>query len=334
MSKTLCKGLKKDGTPCQGLGQPQFEGYCIAHAPAGITQEWRSRGGKASSSAARAEKRIPEHLRRPIEMVTQAMEDLVEGKIEPAALSALSRAAKTLADLHRLADAEMELVRDEEIEAAAAEAAGGFGNPDLLEKAAAITARQRRYTIESLIAQGLVTLETPGDGDLPAQPVLTDAGRRRFGYQRLTSYTQEDIDALKEEILNSSYKPYELRAARAHLARMRTALQEAAHDLAHDPGPVRDPLTGQVLAEPPAGVEVGDLPAGDPGQSENAADILQTQRQQVIELTRQLEEIYHDEVREQDLFGPKESPTLTELSAALHALNDDNYPLQPPIANK
>ena len=163
MSKTLCISPKKDGTPCQSLGLPQYDGYCITHAPAAITREWRSRGGKASSAAARAEKRIPEHLRRPIEMVTQAMEDLVEGKIEPAALSALSRAARTLADLHRLADTEMELIHDEEIEAAAAQAAGGFGDPELLDKAAAIVAWQRRYTIESLVEQGLVTLGKRAD---------------------------------------------------------------------------------------------------------------------------------------------------------------------------
>ena len=328
MSKTLCIGPKKDGSPCQSLGLPQYGGYCIAHAPAAITGEWRSRGGKASSSAARAEKRIPEHLRRPIEMVTQAMEDLVEGKIEPAALSALSRAARTLADLHRLADTEMELIHDEEIEAAAAQAAGGFGDPELLDKAAAIVAWQRRYTIESLVEQGLVTLESAQTGDeaAPAQPVLTDAGRRRFGYQRLTSYTQEDIDALKEGIMNSIYKPHELRAVRAHLARMRTALEEAARDLAHDPGPVRDPLSGQVLAEPPAGVKVGELPAGDPGESENAADILQNQRRQVTDLIAQLEDIYLDEIRQEKLFGPQEAPTLPELSAALRALNGEGRP--------
>ena len=328
MSKTLCIGPKKDGSPCQSLGLPQYDGYCIAHAPAATTGEWRSRGGKASSAAARAEKRIPEHLRRPIEMVTQAMEDLVEGKIEPAALSALSRAARTLADLHRLADTEMELIHDEEIEAAAAQAAGGFGDPELLDKAAAIVAWQRRYTIESLVEQGLVTLESAQTGDeaAPAQPVLTDAGRRRFGYQRLTSYTQEDIDALKEGIMNSSYKPHELRAVRAHLARMRTALEEAARDLAHDPGPVRHPLSGQVLDEPPAGVTVGELPAGDPGESENAADILQSQRRQVTDLIAQLEDIYLDEIRQEKLFGPQEAPTLPELSAALRALNGEGRP--------
>ena len=64
MSSTPCKSLKKDGAPCRGNGLEQLDGYCIAHAPAGKAWQWRSRGGKASSAAARADKRIPDRLRR------------------------------------------------------------------------------------------------------------------------------------------------------------------------------------------------------------------------------------------------------------------------------
>ena len=34
MAKTFCKSFKRDGSPCQGQGLEQFDGYCIAHAPA------------------------------------------------------------------------------------------------------------------------------------------------------------------------------------------------------------------------------------------------------------------------------------------------------------
>lgn len=322
MTKAACKGLRKDGKPCQGLGQPQFDGYCIAHAPAHKTHEWRSRGGKASSAAARADKRIPDRLRRPIDLVTQGMEDLVEGKIEPAALSALCRAAKTLADLYRLADAEMELIHDEETGAAAAQTVGVFGDPDLLDQAAALAARQRRYTIESFIEQGLVTLESRGnkDEDLPPQPVLTDAGRRRFGYQRITSYTQEALDDLKDEINVDLLSPPKLRELRDILARMRSDVDQALHDLSHDPGPVRDPLTGQALSQPPAGVLVGILPAADPGDTEKAAQILQDQRRQVIEMTRELEAAYGGGIDFNRLFASNESAPLSDLTATLKLL--------------
>ena len=162
MPKTLCKSLRNDGQPCQGLGQPDLEGYCIAHAAPDKVWEWRSRGGKASSAAARADKRIPDRLRGAIEKVSQGMDDLLEGKIEPAALSAIARSARVLVDLYRLADEEMELIRGEEDAAAAAQVVGGFGAPDLLEKAGHIAAWQNQYRIDALIAQGLVTLQRGG----------------------------------------------------------------------------------------------------------------------------------------------------------------------------
>ena len=111
MSSTPCKSLKKDGTPCRGNGLDQLDGYCIAHAPADKAWEWRSRGGKASSAAARADKRIPERLRHAIDKVSTGMDQVLEGKLEPAALSAISRAAKVLIELYRLADHEMDLIR-------------------------------------------------------------------------------------------------------------------------------------------------------------------------------------------------------------------------------
>ena len=126
--------------------------------------------------------------------------------------------------------------------------------------------------------------------------------------------------------MNSKYNPSELRAVRARLAQMAAAIEEAARDLAHDPGPVRDPLTGQPLSQPLPGVEVGVLPAGDPGKSKNAAAILQNQRKQVIELTRRRQGIYLDEIRQQDLFGPQEPPTLSELTTALEALSVVDLP--------
>ena len=110
MPKTPCKALRKDGQPCQGLGQEKYGGYCIAHAPADKVWEWRSKGGQASSAAARADKHVPDRLRGAIEKLNKGMDDLAAGEIEPAALSALSRAARVLVNLYRLADTEMDLI--------------------------------------------------------------------------------------------------------------------------------------------------------------------------------------------------------------------------------
>ena len=77
------------------------------------------------------------------------MDDLLAGKIEPAALSAIARSAKVLMDIYRLVDEEMELIRGEEAAAAAAQVVGGLGVPDLLDKADPIAARQNQYKIDS-----------------------------------------------------------------------------------------------------------------------------------------------------------------------------------------
>ena len=88
MTSTPCKSLKKDRTPCRGNGLEQLDGYCIAHTPAGKAWQWRSRGGKASSAAARAHKRIPDRLRRAIEKLSTGIDQVLEGKLAPAAATA------------------------------------------------------------------------------------------------------------------------------------------------------------------------------------------------------------------------------------------------------
>ena len=77
MTSTPCKSLKNDGTPCRGDGLDQLDGYCIAHTPAGKAWQWRSRGGKASSAAARA-----------IEKLSTGIDQVLEGKLAPAAATA------------------------------------------------------------------------------------------------------------------------------------------------------------------------------------------------------------------------------------------------------
>ncbi len=294
MPKILCKSLRKDGQPCQGLGQPDLDGYCIAHAAPEKVWEWRSRGGKASSTAARADKRIPERLRGAIDKVNQGMDDLQEGKIEPAALSAISRSARVLIDLYRLADEEMELIRGEETAIAVAQVGGGFGDPELLDQADAIAAWQNQYRIDSLILQGLVTLQRDKTQNVQESlvPVLTSAGRQRYRYQRLSKYTQSDIDMLKDLAESSELGGEQLPAVLIDLYKMRTTLEETLTDFAPDSDPVLDPLTGQPLNQLPEGVKPATVPVATPDQSEQAAKELQDLLLQVNELNREVEILY------------------------------------------
>ncbi len=297
MPKTPCKALRKDGKPCQGFGQEKFGGYCIAHAPADIVWEWRSKGGQASSAAARADRRLPDRLRGAIEKLNKGMEDLIAGEIEPAVLSALSRAARELVNLYRLADTEMDLIREEETAAAAAQVAGGFGDPELLDRADAVAAWQNQYRIDALVLQGIVTLQRDETQDTaePLVPVLTPAGRQRFRYQRLSTYAQSDIDMFKDLARDTEIGGEQLPAVLIDLHKMRITLEELLTDCAPDAPPALDPLSGQPLSQLPDGVKPATVPVAGPEESEQAAKDMQELLRQANELTAETELIYEKE---------------------------------------
>lgn len=297
MPKTRCKALRKDGEPCQGLGQKQFGGYCLAHAPAAKAWEWRSKGGKASSAAARADKRIPDRLRGAIEMLTKGMEELAAGEIEPAALSAMSRAAKELVNLYRLADEDMELIRAEETAKAVAQVAGGFGDPELLEQAEEIAAWRRQYMLDALIKQGLVTLdrEATQNADDPPVYVLTTAGRQRFRYQRLTKYTPRNIDMMRELAEDTNPEEGQLPAVLDDLYKMRITLEELLTDYAPDAPPALDPLSGEPLRQLPDSVKPATVPVAGPEESDRAAKDMRELLRQANALTSETELIFEKE---------------------------------------
>ena len=296
MPKTPCKAPRKDGGPCQGNGLPEHDGYCIAHVSPAIAREWRSRGGKASSNAARADKRIPERLRGTIDKLSQGMDDVIEGNLDPSTLSALARTARVLVQLHRLADEEMDLIRAEESETAAAEVAGVTADPAILDAAAAITDWQKQYTLESLIDQELVTLE-PDPAQETGEPpvhVLTAAGRQRFGYQRLAAYTQQEIDALKDLAADPDLDGGQLPAVLLELHTLRTTLEEFLTDFSPGAEPVLDPLTGQVLRQLPAAVQPATVPVAAPGEAEQAAKEMQKLLRRARAATREVEKLHEE----------------------------------------
>ena len=247
----------------------------------------------------------------PSKRSTKAYLDVQEGKLDPAAYSAMCRGAKVMADLYRRADEEMELIRNEETEAAAMEVVGALGNPAILTAAAQISAEHDRYRAESLIEQGLATLE-PGinhDSAAPAGLVLTDAGRRRFGLQQLTSYTQEDIDQIEALLERPFIHSLSWTVALKNLYKMHTAMEKAIADLARDPAPLRDALTGHTLSALPAGVKTGPVPAANPGKTESAIKLLKDQLRQVERLTRAFEIRFEKELIDERLNRISEKQT-------------------------
>ena len=237
------------------------------------------------------------HTRPPahaIDKVSTGIDQVLEGKLEPAALSAISRAAKVLIELYRLADHEMDLIRSEETAAAAAQVAGAPGDPELLDAAAAIAAWQDQYRIDALIDQGLVApepVETKGKNQPPAR-VLTAAGRQRFGYQRLTKYTRRDIDVCRELVIDNPPEGNDLPVALYDLYFIRKNLNELLTDCAPASPPVVDALTGQPLSRLPAAVIPATVPIVGPGQAAQAAADLQDLLRHANQLTGEAEILY------------------------------------------
>ena len=299
MSKTLCKSFKRDGSPCQGQGLEQFDGYCIAHAPADQTRARRARGGQASSTAARADKRIPERQQVVIQALTEGMLAVQEGTLSPAAYSAMCKGAKEVREYYLLVDKEMEAIRAEETQAAAEEIAGAHGDLAILAAADTITAQQNQYRIDSLIDQDLATCDSPQTDDRPAEYVLTDEGRKRLGNRVQSPYTQQDIDELKDDVKSYTYEECELPELCLDLTEKRAVMEAALADLtrdpALDPAPPRDPLTGQPLNELPAGVSTGLPSYANSADAVRSPEIMQDPIRQVDEIINEVEKIIEDD---------------------------------------
>ena len=223
------------------------------------------------------------------------MDQVLEGKLEPAALSAISRAAKVLIELYRLADHEMDLIRSR-------------GNrrrrrPGRRCRWRPRTPRRcRRYRrlagpVPDRLAHrpGPCCARTCRNARRKNQPqarVLTAAGRQRFGYQRLTKYTRRDIDVCRELVIDNPPEGHDLPVALYDLYFIRKNLNELLTDCAPASPPVVDALTGQPLSRLPAAVIPATVPIVGPGQAEQAAKNLQDLLQPANELTRQIEDLY------------------------------------------
>ena len=303
MAKTPCKSFRRDGSPCNGQGLKQFDGYCIAHGPADKIRAWRARGGKNSSTAARLDKRIPERLQGIINDLAEGFTAVRDGTLSPAAYTAMCRGAKAMTDVYCNADKEMEQIRNEETQAAAEEIAGAHGDLDILAAAAAIIARQNEYRVQSLVEQELAEPELKDDETKPAPHLLTAEGKKRFGHRLRSVYKQKDIADMKEAAEKYTFKRSELPGQIKYMAEMRTQMErtlaegqlEPAGTSPPPPDPALpcDPLTGQPLNELPAGVTSG--PPSDIDEIKPSPAILEDQIQQLEDQIREYEKNYEIE---------------------------------------
>jgi hypothetical protein len=108
--QATCSGTTKAGAACRAPAMPG-RAYCITHDPerAAELAEWRKRGGKAKSNAARAKKQLPTEPMTPVEAhayLTIAFKKVLVKQLDPGILNALSTAAKTMAELSKASELE------------------------------------------------------------------------------------------------------------------------------------------------------------------------------------------------------------------------------------
>ncbi|MDE0143167.1 MAG: DUF5763 domain-containing protein [Caldilineaceae bacterium] len=291
MAKTLCKATKKDGSPCQGRGLPQYDGFCISHGPsAEETREWRARGGKNSATAARLDKRIPERLKNAIEQVVDGITGVREGTLAPAAFTAMCRGAKTLVDLYRFADEEMDSIRCEETGQAAAEFIGIPDNLELLAATVDLSARRDQYRTKFLVDQGLAELVISSEPDQPPKTVLTDEGRRRFGFWPASTLTLTEIRDWEEYLDPTPASIDELQEKCCELVHVYRGALDARGGGPAEPLPPLDPLTGQLMAELPPCVQVSLRAEYDGPFAAPRVDFLEDGLGQLNQLFQTLEE--------------------------------------------
>ena len=215
----------------------------------------------------------------------------------------MCRGAKEAREFYRLADEEMEQIRNEETQAAAEEIAGAHGDLDILAAAAAIIARQNEYRVQSLVEQELAEPELKDDETKPAPHLLTAEGKKRFGHRLRSVYKQKDIDDMEEAAEQYTFKRSELPGQIKYMAELRTHMEKTLADGQLDPAGAPapppdsalpcDPLTGQPLNELPAGVKTG--PLSDSDETTPSAEVQEGQIRQIEEQIREYEKNYENE---------------------------------------
>jgi len=298
VAKTLCTGIRKDGQPCQANGLAKYNGLCLAHgAPPEQSHSWRALGGKNSAAAVRRDNRMPAQLKEAIDMVRDSMDRLAQQEPTPAACNAICRCAQTLINLRRRADEEMELIRAEETQDAAAVIAGAHHNLDLLEAAADINAGQDRFRSEALVEQGFADFDEPASPDELPQVVLNDKGRRRFGFYNLGAVQKhlKNVDGMLGKHEQGVAEAPDLGIANDLLELLEENVEESLSELARvNPAPV-DPLTGQPFTTVPASVKIRTQDGLLTRCDESPQAVLAEQRSTIQELKRRAEAVPESE---------------------------------------
>jgi hypothetical protein len=81
-----CTAIKKDGTRC--TARAVYDGLCVGHLP--NAKENQAKGGKASSTKARADKKLPVRIRQIVILLEKALVEVYQGRLAAKQASAMA----------------------------------------------------------------------------------------------------------------------------------------------------------------------------------------------------------------------------------------------------
>lgn len=92
--RPTCKSTKRNGDPCRATALLP-SGYCLSHDPTYREQKSANsaKGGRHKSNRERAARNLPDDLRGVGERLLNAMQDLIDGKLDPKTATALASLA-------------------------------------------------------------------------------------------------------------------------------------------------------------------------------------------------------------------------------------------------
>jgi len=104
-----CGAIRTDGKPC--TSQVVREGKCIGHLS--TSPQARSKGGKNSARAVRAEKRLPGPLRVVGQILRETLQEVRDGSLTPAQGNAMASIASAIIRVHESTDMEERMAQME-----------------------------------------------------------------------------------------------------------------------------------------------------------------------------------------------------------------------------
>jgi hypothetical protein len=107
-----CAAVRKDGTQCKGNATANSP-YCFAHTPDANAN--RAKGGRATRKSERAARLLPVRMQPVSALLSTALQEVYDGKLEPKQASAMAALASALCRIYQVSEFEERIRHLEQI---------------------------------------------------------------------------------------------------------------------------------------------------------------------------------------------------------------------------